>query len=63
MVAVAHRRAVRIAVCNGGPNRIGITAHPRRSDSEFNMERHATTAELRGLLDKLDQWEEWEDLQ
>jgi hypothetical protein len=61
LVVVAHRFAVRIAITQSGPNRIGITAHPRKADSECNMTRHATTNELRELLDKLDQWEEWSD--
>ena len=60
LVAVAHRRSVRIAIDSSGPRQVKIRAWPRKTSGGIS-ERHATNAELRELLDKLDQWEEWSD--
>lgn len=46
LVLAAHRWSVRIAIQNGGPGRIGITAHPRSVSAKSTMERHPALYEL-----------------
>ncbi len=60
MVVVAHRERVRIAVSNGGPNRIQVTAHPRKPDGGM-FERHDGIEDLIALCEKLAKWDDWTD--
>ena len=61
-VCVAHIDAVRIAICNGGPHRLRIEAHPREHHSDSNMHRHPTPADLiadlQSMVESAKRWRE-----
>lgn len=57
LVLIAHRASVRIAVTNGGPNRIGITAHPRKVGDVSTCAGHATLDQLVERAKEMQGWE------
>lgn len=53
LVVVAHIDAVRIEIVNGGPNRLGVMAHPRKRFSDCIMTRHPTADELIATVQRM----------
>jgi hypothetical protein len=49
LVILAHDRCLRVAVCQSGPGRLRISAHPRQREGAMHR-RHPTMEQAIGLL-------------